>query len=260
MPPVQAQLLDYVQEALDDARLKLRKGFEDLLSPFGDPQLDPAANFPRALHRRTLQGYWGELLAGLSAENRGAAGHADWIIPAYLFRFHDTEFQHLEVVNANVREGLAVRADAQAEMRPGRTGNDVVAFRLSADGEITDVLVVEAKCLTRHSVNTAREAFTSLSKGARLPSAVRELIELLSDYDSADAGLWRKALFQLRANLAAAGRNDALSYATGNSPRRAGRTHWLQSVRPASYTAGRRVDVFEYQFADLDALVPSLFR
>ena len=53
------ELRAYVHEALDDARRRLRRGFEDALSPFNDPALDPAANYPAALHRVTLQGvFW----------------------------------------------------------------------------------------------------------------------------------------------------------------------------------------------------------
>src|ERR1700757_491579 len=51
------ELIGYVDEALDDARRRIRRGFEDDLSPFCDPSHDPTANYPALLHRVTLQGY-----------------------------------------------------------------------------------------------------------------------------------------------------------------------------------------------------------
>ena len=96
LAPVADELKQYVEEALDDARKRLRKGFEDDLSPFSGGQPDPAENFPSVLHRNTLQGYFGEILAGLAIEHWGAHGQTDWNIPAFFFRFHDVEFQHLE--------------------------------------------------------------------------------------------------------------------------------------------------------------------
>jgi len=38
------ELVAYAQEALDDARLRIRKGFEDSLSPFSGAVDDPAAH------------------------------------------------------------------------------------------------------------------------------------------------------------------------------------------------------------------------
>jgi len=51
------------------------------------------------LNRITLQGYLGETLAGLAVEHFGAFGKRDWHVPAFLFRFHDQEFQHLDLIN-----------------------------------------------------------------------------------------------------------------------------------------------------------------
>jgi hypothetical protein len=51
LPALREELRAYIDEAFDDARRRLRTGFEDALSPFNDPALDPAANFPAALNR-----------------------------------------------------------------------------------------------------------------------------------------------------------------------------------------------------------------
>jgi len=102
---IRDEMVAYLDEAFEDARRRIRRGFEDDLSPFSDPAPDPAANYPALLHRVTLQGYLGETLAVLAVEHWGAHGHMDWIVPAFLFRLHDQEFQHLEAINERLRGG-----------------------------------------------------------------------------------------------------------------------------------------------------------
>ena len=111
---VLTELVAYFQEALEDARLRLRSGFEDALSPFNDPVLDPAANYPGLLHRNTLKGYLGETFAALAVEHWDIHNRNDWQVPALLFRFHDVEFQHLERINQQLRAGQAYDPDARA--------------------------------------------------------------------------------------------------------------------------------------------------
>ncbi len=80
---IRDEMVAYLDEAFEDARMRIRRGFEDDLSPFSDPAHDPAANYPALLHRVTLQGYLGETLAILAVEHWGAHGHQDWIVPAF---------------------------------------------------------------------------------------------------------------------------------------------------------------------------------
>jgi hypothetical protein len=116
---LRAELLAYFDEAFDDARRRIRAGFEDDLSPFNDPARDPAANYPALLHRVTLLGYLGETLAVVAVEHWGAHGHTDWVVPAFLFRLHDQEFQHLESINERLLAGETYDPDVIAEQRPG---------------------------------------------------------------------------------------------------------------------------------------------
>lgn len=255
------ELRAYVAEALEDARVKLRRGFEDSLSPFADPAIDPAANYPSALHSVTLQGYLGETLGVVAVEHWGAAGHEDWQIPALLFRFHEQEFQHLEQINRRIRDGEPHDPDAATEIRPGRTGDDALAFRRDGDGLITDVLTIEAKCLRRNRNATIREAHERLATGDPLPSGIRELIELLSDYDTPAATAWQESLVKFRASgYRDAGRHDGVAYATAHIPARVGRQAWLPPQRHEVYTADRHLDGIEFQFEDLDRLIHSLYR
>lgn len=257
------ELIEYAQEALDDARLRIRKGFEDALSPFNDPAYDPAAHYPAMLNRMTLQGYLGETLAGLAVEHFGAFGKTDWHVPAFLFRFHDQEFQHLDLINERLLEGEAHDPDSVAERRPGRTGDDALAFRLDENGKISHILSLEAKCLVQSNTAVIEDAYAKLSAGQARPSGVRELITLLSDYETDEAQAWVKRLLEhYHGGFRTAKRRDGLAYAVGAAPKRpATRVSWLPADAPhPAYSARRRFEAMEFQFEDLDGLVDSLYR
>ncbi|TWB36925.1 hypothetical protein [Nitrospirillum pindoramense] len=260
---VRDELIAYAQEALDDARARIRKGFEETLSPFSDAADDPAAHYPAMLNRITLQGYLGETLAGLAVEHFGAFGENDWCVPAFLFRFHDQEFQHLDLINERFLRGAVHDPDAVVERRPGRTGDDALAFRLDQGGKITHVLALEAKCLIRNNSTTIAEAHNKLAEGTCRPSGIRELITLLSDYKTDEAQAWVARLLELfKEGFKTAERRDGLAYTVGNWPKQpATRVSWLSPNAPhASYTAGRRLDAMEFQLEALEQLVDTLYR
>ncbi|MCD5982355.1 hypothetical protein [Pseudomonas sp. CDFA 610] len=257
------ELVAYAQEALEDARVRIRKGFEDNLSPFSDPVDDPAAYYPAMLNRITLQGYLGETLAGLAVEHFGAFGEIDWQVPAFLFRFHDQEFQHLDLINERFIMGEPHDRDAEAEKRPGRTGDDALAFRLDGNGNITHILALEAKCLATSNTATIADAHGKLAAGSRRPSGIRELITLLSDYETTEAQAWVARLLELyRDGFRTANRSDGLAYTVGHfpvSPKT--RLSWLQADAPhTSYNVDRRLVAMEFQLSELRALVETLYR
>lgn len=259
---IKDEVIAYVQEALDDARKRIRKGFEDPLSPFTDEYPDPAANYPEMLHRNTLQGYLGETFAGLAVEHFGAFGHDDWEVPAFLFRIHSTEFQHLALINEKLRAGGTHSPDDEKEKRLGRTGDDALAFRIGADGKITDLLTLEAKCLIKSNTAIIEDAHASLTKGTGAPSGVLELIELLSEYDTPDANEWRQRLLTFYRDSSSCVRRDGLAYLTGNSPKvPPTRLSWLDDTKPHSaYAGGRGLEAMEFQFEKMTDVVDILYR
>ncbi len=259
---VRQELKAYMEEAFEDARKRIRSGFEDSLSPFTDQDPDPAANYPALLHKITLQGYLGEILAVIGVEHWGAHGHNDWIVPAFLFRLHDVEFQHLELINERLADGGTHDPDSPSERRPGRTGDDGLAFRINDENTITDVLTIEAKCLLRNSSEKIKEAHEKLSSGSRKPPGVRELINILYEYPTPGAEKWHEALLKLwKGGYQAATRYDAIGYTCGHFPVLGGRIAWLPVDAPhADYKASRRLESMEFQFEDLPAVITSLYR
>lgn len=259
---IRAELIVYVDEAFDDARRRIRRGFEDDLSPFDDPAVDPAANYPALLNRTTLQGYLGETLAVLAVEHWGAHGHTDWVVPAFLFRLHDLEFQHLEAINEHLLAGEVYDPDRTAERRPGRTGDDGLAFRINGENNITDVLTLEAKCLSQNNNGKIKEAHQKLAAGGSRPSGIRELINLLEEYDTPEAQACQEALLKLwKDGYRVAVRYDGVGYTCGQVPARAGRVAWMPTDAPhPAYTVARKLEGMEFQFEDLTTVVNMLYR
>jgi hypothetical protein len=257
------ELIAYAQEALDDARIRIRKGFEDNLSPFANTVDDPAAHYPSMLNRITLQGYLGETLAGLAIEHFGAFGETDWQVPAFLFRFHDQEFQHLDLINERFLMNEPHDPDTQAEMRPGRTGDDALAFRVDSEGKISHILALEAKCLITSNTEVIGEAHAKLAAGTRRPSGIRELITLLSDYETVEAQEWVRRLLEFyRDGFRTAKRHDGLAYTVGHFPVKSKtRLSWLSADAPhESYNVDRHLDAMEFQISELRHLVETLYR
>lgn len=259
---IQGELIAYINEAHDDARRRIRRGFEDDLSPFNDQPNDPAANYPALLHRVTLQGYFGETLAVLAVEHWGAQGHTDWVAPAFLFRCHDQEFQHLEAINERLQEGEAYDPDLTTEQRPGRTGDDGLAFRINDQNTITDILSLEAKCVTLNRADKITEAHQKLASGQLRPSGIRELINILEEYDTEEAQRWQNALLELwRGGFRIVTRHDGVAYACGSIPAGTRRVAWMPKEAPhPSYTADRNLEGMEFQFGDLATVIDTLYR
>ena len=261
--PFKDEVVAYFDEAFEDARRSLREGFEDDLCSFNDPATDPAANFPRLLHRVTQQGYLGEALGALAVEHWGAAGHTDWQVPAMLFRFHTVELQHLASINERIVRGLPFNQDETAGIRPGRTGDDALAFRMNDAGVITDVLVIEAKCVGANSNQTITEAHEKLSTALLRNSGFQELINILDKYSTDEARKWRAALLDLwRSGHTTAGRYDCVSYAVGAQPKQPKtRTSWMDpGTRHAAYKLAHPLVGLEFQIPDLKGVIDIIYR
>jgi hypothetical protein len=258
-PAVAAQLAAYIEEILEDVRTKLRKGFVDSLSPFSTPTPDPAENYPRLLHKVTLQGYLGETLGVLAVEHWGAHGHSDWYVPALLFRLHEVEFQHLDSINQKLKSGVHHDPDDEKEKRPGRTGDDAIAFRVDKKNIITDVLTIEAKCLEAHKSATLKEAHRKVSEGLPIPTSVRELVNLLSDYETPAAERWQEAILSLwEQKHAAPKRFNGIAYACGNAPKY--RAAWIGDTAPAIYKSHDGLEAMEFHLANVTSAVKAIYR
>lgn len=258
-PPILPELLAYVEEAHEDTKRKLRRVLAPSLSPFLSPP-DPALGYPRDLHESSLMGYFGEVLAGLLLEHMTVHGHNSWRVPAFLFRFHQVAIQKLQLRRDLILQGLQVAdVDDKSETIPGRTGNDVLAFR-EENGELGGIVACEAKCFSAHKLADARKAHKQLSASPRCPNGVYELIEILGEYDTPDANLWRERLRRFYLDDGAQLPSfNLLMYATGNPPKR--NMTWLPSATAdSSYTSSRPLEVLEVRLDNPNSLVLHIYR
>ncbi|HEU5046541.1 MAG TPA: hypothetical protein VFT64_01720 [Rickettsiales bacterium] len=257
---IEGSLKEYIQEAHEDARRKLRDSLADDLSPFTSSTPDPAENYPAILHKITLKGYWGEVLAGLLVEHLGAHGKSGWCIPAYLFRHHVVELQHLENINQKLRQGENYDPDAPENKRPGRTGDDVLAFIMGDDGQISDVLVLEAKCVDPHNATILGNAHTQISETRTPPVDILRLLEILKDYDTTKAKAWRLSLTNYYASgHKNADRYNGVSYVCTNPPKQA--TSWMPHEKPhEKYTTPRKLKGLEIHMPELDEVIERIYR
>lgn len=180
------RLKSLVRAAHDDSRKYLLSAFGDSLDPLEETATsDFAASYPAMLALQTLYGYFGEILAGVSAETFGAFGLGPWVVPAYLFRFHVVAFQELERIRLGEPSKSAL---------PGRTGDDCLAFIRDVGGTITATLVCEAKCTEDHDSGMIADAHVKVSEELRTPVDLIRLIQVLQDRGDTEGAAWVQAL------------------------------------------------------------------
>ena len=260
----QFALRDIIAQISEDVRARLRLATVASLDPFDEEHcVDPARGYPSYLDIITLKGYFGEVLSGLLAVTVGSHDVHTWEVPAFLMRFHEAAFQYLErqqQANPDGDPDLQV-IDSEARI-PGRTGDDCLAFQRDAHGQIVRVLCCEAKCTLDHASGLVADAHTKASEATLKPVDLRQLIELLADYDDQEALAWRNALIRLRFSQELPNhyeRCDLICYVHGRRPVR---NHtWLSVTTPhPRYTARRRLEVLEVWLSEVTALVIALYR
>lgn len=243
-----------VAEAHEDARRRLQRLATGSLDPLADTGgRDPAQGYPELLHIQTLKGYFGEILAGVVAENLQPFGMDDWVVPAHLFRYHLVEFQQLAMMD---------QTGQPAALRPGRTGDDCLAFRCR-EGRIVGTLFCEAKCTADHDPGMIGDAHGKSSLPNLLPVDLLQLIEVLEESPYVAAARWVGALRRLHLEGTSSGgyeRLDHVTYVCGRAPVQEGRECWISEEKPHDkYTAGRRLHVAEIQLGDVERLITDVY-
>lgn len=256
-PAVRAAILavlkKYFDDAHEDARRRIRKAAGISLDPLGVPDpRDPSTDYPTKLPKTTLQGYLGEILAGLVIETYGPCSLGGWEVPAHFCRHHNIAFQYLEKLRAGARPMRAI---------PGRTGNDCAAFRRDAAGAIVAFLHCEAKCTLQHNRALLNHAYEQVGNGGPKPESMMELIEVLEEKGGAGADGWVAALRVLwLSDPPPAGyqRYDAIHYVCGQVPVRD--ASWVVGSTPdPRYTGARHLEVIEVHLDDVESLLTTLY-
>jgi hypothetical protein len=251
-PEVIEELKRLVQCCHEDIRRHLRDLAGISLDPLGAvPANDPACGYPERLHIDTLKGYFGEIVAGIVAEDLSPFDGGNWIVPAFLFRFDVRAFHELERL-----------WDTGKKPRfTGHFGEDCLAFRRDASGNITGVLVCEAKCTTTHRYEMIREAHRHLSENTLRPVSLLNIIAILQDTNTPDSLEWIGSLQRLYQDTHGPNyeRCDLVAYVCGKSPSLQRKT-WIQRDKPHSeYVAGRRLAAVEVHLHDVEDLIRAIY-
>ena len=188
-PEALEDLKRYIQRVHDDARsfYKGARPDDSSLDPLEEKSEVhsneiPSTDYLALLPMTTIKGYFGEVFAGIIAENFSPFGDESWKVPAYLFRFHDAAFQWLETL----------RQTGQAKKSIfGRIGDDCLAFTLK-DGEIDKILYCEAKCTKDHSSDDIMAAYMKFNDSIIVD--IYQVIQILKSYTSQEAKKWHEAL------------------------------------------------------------------
>jgi len=213
------ELRQYVQEAHEDARRHLRELAGYTLNPFEDYGADdPAKGYPETLHIITLQGYFGEIFAAIIAQHFSPFEVNNWEVPAFLFRFHVVELQHIEAIN---------QIGGEVKRRPGRTGDDFLAFQRDGSGKIVRVLYGEAKCTADHDTEMIAEAYKKAGESPIVDFL--RIIDILREKNDPSAEQWIDAIRRARYD-AQYERYDLVSYVCGRHPKR--NSVWLPTKKP----------------------------
>lgn len=238
----------YFQEAHEDVRRYLRELAGISLAPGAPPaNADPTAGYPQDLESNTLTGYFGEVFAAWVVENLSMFKAEGWRVPAFLFRFHIVELQQLEHIRQTGEE---------AGRRPGRTGDDLLAFQLDGNWKIKKVLYGEAKCTTNHDIGQVSKAHEKV--GRATVQDIPRLIDILKDRQDADAQKWVAALREIYLTVGTLDRRDLVSYVCGQHPIQ--RRTWISTNRPHDqYNGNRHLDVIEVHFNNVEALVNEVY-
>ncbi len=245
-----AELKTYLHKAHEDAKQYFQKVAVSL-DPLGDPVTDNLVDgYPEKLHMQTLKGYFGEAFAGLIAEHYAPFDVDTWKVPAFLFRFHDVAFQHLELMR---------QTSKQAKPIPGRTGDDCLAFQRDSDGKIVRSLYCEAKCTSTFYKKLAEDAHNKVSTAEIVD--IPQLLRILQESCDPDAAQWVDALRQLWLRLPVPNdeRYDLVSYVC-RPPRRKNYWAWLPTDKPhPKYTASRRLEAVEIHLPDVASVIREVY-
>ncbi len=253
-PAVWDELSAYIDHAHEGARIALRAPLEDSLHPLHHgTDVDPAFGYPHKFVDTALQGFFGEIFAGVVAEYYAGDDDCEWEVPAYLFRWHIVAFQQLEFMKQT--------GDWNRQV-VGRTGDDGLAFARDGNGHIVAWLACEAKCTSDHSSALIGDNHEKLSQAVTRPIDLLRLIDALRDYhDDEYSREWVAALrhyYWQHASDLSADRCDLSVYICGRCPRM--RVTWLPATEPHNkYTGGRDLTSAEFHLPGVGRLIRSLY-
>lgn len=242
------------KEVHKDAKRYLAKLTQNSLDPLGDSVPSSVADaYPGSLHLSTKKAYFGEIMAGVVAENFASTPPGQWRVPVFLFRYHQSAFDQLE----RWRE-----VGTSPSHVPGQSGDDCLAFHVGGEGFVTATLVGEGKCTNDHHASMIADAHSKVSSTALRPISLSRAMGILHDLVAEpEAAEWLNFLSELyhRKDLSDKyKRADLVSYICGRFPKT--KPTWAPTLQPhSSYNASRELECVELHLSDVDELVKEIY-
>jgi hypothetical protein len=246
------ELYAYIDHAHAGARQALRAPLGESLHPLHhNTSDDPAFGYPHKFNDTTLQGFFGEIIAGIIAEYYIKNDKSEWEVPVYLFRTHIVAFQQLEQMKQTGEWKRHI---------VGRTGDDGLAFKRDKKGNIIAWLACEAKCTRNHSSNLISDNHKKLSQPISRPIDLLRVIDALNDYCDDDyRQKWIAALTRYyweTSNISV--RCDLSVYVCGHEPTR-GKSWVPVNNHHKSYTGQRELTAAELHLPEIEKFIKSLY-
>lgn len=254
-------IIPELQSAIKEAHKDALNSIQDLevgsLDPFEEFGFTKDANssnkYPQDLNLITLKGYFGEIFAGIVAENFSSHGEHNWEVPAFPFRFHNAAFEQLEMI---------VQTGEEAGIIPGRTGDDCLAFIRNDEGEINKSLICEAKCTSTHQTKMINEAHQKSSTPNPKPVILKQLINILKNSKDEYSKEWINSLTKLLLTKNIPSnyeRCDLVSYICGLPPVKASTVIIPKDKPHGEYKGNRRLEAVEIHLHDVDGLIADVY-
>ena len=269
-----AALRPYLESAHLDARHHFHEEIGIDLHPDADDQ-GAHAQFPGCLPTTARRGIFGELMAGLVTESYPFVGDHEWIVPVFLFRYHEDVRAYMFAL---------ARDPERARQVWGRFGNDFIGIALDDDGSVARIIAGEAKwrkTLTKsvvdrlllgdliddpdnpdQRIHSGKGVWYEVNRDIPVPQGVRQLQRLLEEYDadgySAAILSMDRALTMRDADPIP--RTDLILIAGNSAARREEATALIPWKKaPAEYAAGNDLQVVEVYLTNGEALIDTLY-
>jgi hypothetical protein len=275
---VDDKLISSLRPYFESAHLDAREHFHRQIAIDLHPDagmLGEQTCYPNCLPSTAHRGLFGEVMAGMLTEayKENFVGQHEWKIPIFLFRMH-----------ADVEKYLWDLARDPSREREifGRFGSDFIGISLSDTGEVTRIIVGEAKWRKRLTPSVAetlmlgnwkedeetgerirsRGVWFEINRDTPVPHGLRQLQRILEDrapdeYKAAIVSIDRAVALQdapklPRTNLILIAGNGAISRKPGDVL-----IHWEET--PSEYTAPHDLQVVELILNDGDTLVDGIY-
>ena len=276
--PLAAALIPYFESAHLDARILFHEYMGIDLHPDADESKDadgskPDTTYPGALPTKARRGLFGEVLAGLLTESYEYIGEHSWMVPVFLFRFHEDARDYLFTL---------VRNPDRIRQVIGRHGTDFFGISLNDAGEVVRMISGEAKW--RKSPTPAevdalllgewkddgaggkkrsgKGVWRTLNDETNPLKGARQLQQVLKnkDPDKFDAAIYRleKALVPKNPEPIP---NTNLIVVAGNSSAKRSKGDCLlpRDKIPVEYTVKNDLQIMEVVFEEGDSLIDTIY-